>query len=90
MATTYRNPSYMLMDRAYHIQVECNNEQFPDIFNTAQSLKSFAQLENKGKYNVTDPPSTMVFIVDIMFGESRDCEWFILKYPTAKCMEYRI
>jgi hypothetical protein len=56
----------------------------------ANGLDSFAQVEQREKYNLIGPPHMMSFVVDFMFGERRDCEWFLLKYPTAQITEYKV
>lgn len=91
MALTYRNPAYVIdgTSRTYHIRVDCSKNELPDILNTANSLKSFAQVEHRAKYNIdTTALFDVIYSVDIMFGESRDCEWFLLKFPNAKHLEY--
>ena len=89
MALTYRNPAYMVTGRTYHVRVECSNNELPDILNTANSLNSFAQVEHRAKYNINMMTLLdAVYTVDIKFGESRDCAWFLLKFPNAKHLEY--
>lgn len=89
MALTYRNPDYMIADRTYHVRIECSNSELPDILNIANSLKSFAQVEHRAKYNIdTTALFDVIYSVDIKFGESQDCAWFLLNFPKAKHLEY--
>lgn len=73
----YSNP-YL---NQYHIRLACSQADINDVCQTAYRLSSFIRIQYK---HIHYENSDNVYGVDIIVGESRDCEWFLLKYPEVR------
>ena len=84
MTKVYHNPHYVSSHPLYHARIDCTIHELQSITNTAMDLASLVEIQSKTI--LCDGP-VQIYRIDLVLGELKDCEWFLLKYPECKIFE---